>query len=639
MVGFGAVVFTAMVTSSALLVSSQRLNDVEKINTDSNDDQDRSDRISAHLYRAEAGIRSWLLTSKPDARDGVAEAISNFNADTETVRKNLAEVQPPLLPEIDAVLAAEQKWYETVASPVLALPAGPAAMQQGLDILKSEQSKAVEDTMHAAAAILVRDMTKWSDVYSHAGDASLDFMRVVIFAGSAALLLVAGLVGWVIIRAIARPLGAMTEAMRSLAAGNLAVIVPAQGRRDEVGSMAAAVQTFKEGAIERVALQEEAAATQLASAEDRRRSDESLKVAAEQQSFVVGAVAAGLACLSDGDLQCRLEEAFPPEYEKLRTDFNAAVAKLQDTVKLVWSSATSIRSGTSEITTAADNLSRRTEQQAASLEQTAAALDEITSTVRKTAEGASHARDVVGTAQAGAERSGEVVRQVTKAIQDIESSSKQIGQIIGVIDEIAFQTNLLALNAGVEAARAGDAGRGFAVVASEVRALAQRSAQAAKEIKALISTSASQVKGGVDLVGQTGAALDQIVKQVHEINVVVAEIAASAQEQSAGLAQVNIAVNQMDQVTQQNAAMVEQTTAASHGVSHETEELMQLVSRFDVGNEAQPSSPKSAPSSKPSRPATVAPKPHRQHSPVVSLKTTGSGGAAPKAQADEWEEF
>ncbi|WP_309643171.1 methyl-accepting chemotaxis protein, partial [Phenylobacterium sp.] len=228
---------------------------------------------------------------------------------------------------------------------------------------------------------------------------------------------------------------------------------------------------------------------------------------------------------------------------------------------------------------------RRTEQQAASLEETAAALDEITATVRRTAEGATHARKVVETARSDAAEGADVVRRATSAMDEIEGSSKQIGQIIGVIDEIAFQTNLLALNAGVEAARAGEAGKGFAVVASEVRALAQRSAEAAKEIKALITASSDQVGVGVDLVAATGKALESIVTQVAEINGIVAEIAASAQEQATGLQQVNTAVNHMDQVTQQNAAMVEESTAASHALAHEAKELAVLVAQFRTGTD------------------------------------------------------
>src|SRR5690606_18841880 len=257
--------------------------------------------------------------------------------------------------------------------------------------------------------------------------------------------------------------------------------------------------------------------------------------------------------------------------------------QLQDAMSVVVTNVSAIRSGSGEISQAADDLSRRTEQQAASLEETAAALDQITATVNRTAAGARQASDTVQAAKGDAETSGNVVRDAVSAMGAIEKSAQEITQIIGVIDEIAFQTNLLALNAGVEAARAGDAGRGFAVVASEVRALAQRSAEAAKEIKVLISASTSQVNSGVSLVGQTGEALQRIVSRVAEIDGLVSEIAASAQEQATGLQQVNTAVNQMDQVTQQNAAMVEQSTAASHSLAQEAEALAGSVARFQIG--------------------------------------------------------
>jgi len=300
----------------------------------------------------------------------------------------------------------------------------------------------------------------------------------------------------------------------------------------------------------------------------------------------VNEIGNALTALAGGDLEQRLERAFPAELEKLRTDFNRALETLQATMQKVDHTAAAITAGADEISVSSNDLSKRTEQQAASLEETAAALDQITATVKKTAEGATHARSVVAAAKTDAENSGQVVGQAVTAMGEIEQSSRKISSIIGVIDEIAFQTNLLALNAGVEAARAGDAGRGFAVVASEVRALAQRSAEAAKEIKTLISASGIQVTTGVNLVGETGKALTRIVTQIAEINGVVNDIAASAQEQATGLNEVNAAVNQMDQVTQQNAAMVEEATAASNALATEAEELSRMMGQFKVGAES-----------------------------------------------------
>ena len=445
-------------------------------------------------------------------------------------------------------------------------------------------------------------------------------------------------------RSLAKLLGSLSGTMHRLAQGDVGTEITGRGRRDEIGQMTEALVTFRQAAIDKVRLETEAAEASERADQERTAREQDRAVAAKAQGQIVTALASGLEKLSDGELTFRLADEFTSDYEKLRGDFNGAMAKLEETLQIVSGNTQSIRSGSSEITNASDDLSRRTEQQAASLEQTAAALDEITSTVRKTAESATHARQLVSAAKGDAEKSGTVVQDAMTAMDSIEQSSVQIGQIIGVIDEIAFQTNLLALNAGVEAARAGDAGRGFAVVASEVRALAQRSAAAAKEIKGLIATSTGHVTSGVKLVGETGRALARIVTQVGELNGVVAEIAASAAEQSTGLAEVNTAVNQMDQVTQQNAAMVEQTTAASHSLAQETQQLSDLVARFRLGDTVAATAQTGAPAST-ARPVTAAKGPvaTRMPPPKASRRPAAAsiGNLALKEPMSEagWTEF
>jgi methyl-accepting chemotaxis protein len=402
-------------------------------------------------------------------------------------------------------------------------------------------------------------------------------------------------------------------------------------RKDEIGVMARAVQVFKENAQQLKLSEEERGRLSETTERQRAESERERIETAAHQSQVVESLAEGLERLSQGDLTFRLTQQFAPAYEKLRADYNAAVEKLSDSMSVLLSSVGVIRTGAQQITSAADDLSQRTEQQAASLEEAAAALDEITATVRHSAQGATHAREVVGTAKSDVERSREVVREAVDAMSGIEGFSHQISQIVGVIDEIAFQTNLLALNAGVEAARAGESGKGFAVVASEVRALAQRSAEAAKEIKVLISSSGEQVNLGVKLVGQTGAALETIVSKVNEISELVSDMATAAQEQMSSITEVNSAVTQMDQVTQRNAAMVEESTAASHGLAAETHKLSELVSLFNVGDVVQ-----HAQAGAPARPRS---RRTNARAPTYEIER---GGAVRVTQAEAengWEEF
>jgi methyl-accepting chemotaxis protein len=342
-------------------------------------------------------------------------------------------------------------------------------------------------------------------------------------------------------------------------------------------------------------------------------------------------LATALQDLAGGNLDQHLDKQFIPALETLRLSFNDSIDKLKQAMRAVGTNAQAITAGSSEISNAAQDLSRRTEQQAASIEETAAALEQITTTVADSSRRAEEAGTLVAQTKLGAERSSEVVRNAVKAMGEIENSSREISSIIGVIDEIAFQTNLLALNAGVEAARAGDAGKGFAVVAQEVREQAPRSAKAAKEIKSLITPSSDQVKTGVSLVGQAGKALEEILTQVQQINTNVTAIVEGAKEQATGLKEINQAVNTMDQGTQQNAAMVEQSTAASHALAREADGLFSLLSQFKVGEASQGRLAAARQDAKPvASPARAM---------ANRVAKAFSSNVAVAANRDSWEEF
>jgi methyl-accepting chemotaxis protein len=516
-----------------------------------------------------------------DVRKDLTAHVANFRqaisandalATDPASRAALAEVKAPL----DTYIKSAGQMVDLAATDrAQAIVAMPGFMKQftTLEGAMSQASDKIEAASNAASA-RAKSVARFSEM----------LMTAAVVAG----MIFAGVLIAMSRAAIVRPVLNLAGDMRRLAAGQNDITVSGAGRADEIGEMAKSVEVFRQSGIERARLEAEAAGFQQELDRKLRDMETAFELAGREQKAVVDVMAKGLASLAGGDLSARIAAQVAADYTALKNDFNVAAAGLEDAIRTISGVASQIGSGTQEIAQASNDLSRRTEQQAASLEETAAALDEIAATVRQTADGATRATTEVASARTDAERSGQVVGQAVAAMGAIEDSSRQITQIIGVIDEIAFQTNLLALNAGVEAARAGDAGRGFAVVAQEVRALAQRSAEAAKEIKTLISTSTQQVEAGVSLVGQTGEALNRIVGRVAAIDDLVRQISSSSQEQASGLNEVNTAVNHMDQVVQQNAAMVEQATAATHSLKGETAQLVSLVGRFKVGGGERP---------------------------------------------------
>jgi methyl-accepting chemotaxis protein len=438
-----------------------------------------------------------------------------------------------------------------------------------------------------------------------------------------------------VVRAVSRMIRATAQRMQSLAEGDRDTVIPFADRSDEIGGMARSVEIFREAAIRNAQLESEAE-------ENRKRAElERVEVqrlaeaeAEERLNKATGSLASALRRLASGDMMCEIEEQFAPQFEALRHDFNTSVQQLRSVLVSVGRSAHAVSGGSGEISHASDDLAKRTEQQAASLEETAAALEEITSNVTATSRRTGEARDIVRNTRSRAEQSGVVVGNAVTAMERIEHASKQISQIIGVIDEIAFQTNLLALNAGVEAARAGEAGKGFAVVAQEVRELAQRSANAAKEIKALIGNSEVAVSEGVKLVNETGDGLTAIAGLVQAINEHMDAIASAAQEQSVGLGEVNQAVNHMDQATQKNAAMVEEMNAASAGLAQEAASLAQLLSQFKAGDASTTSVGSAAPRNV-TQQRSVSSAPRAAAPPASRPAVSGNTALA----RDNWEEF
>ncbi len=397
-----------------------------------------------------------------------------------------------------------------------------------------------------------------------------------------AVLVAMGGVGVAVSSSLTRPLSELARLMNRLNEGDKNIAITAAGRADEIGVMARALESFRQNALEKERMERDAVERGTQIEEERRQREAEKTRSAKELEDAVSALAAGLQNLSAGRLNLRIERPFVPSLDHLRIDFNDSVARLEDTIRTISESADTIRAGSSDLRSASEDLSRRTERQAAALEEAAAALGEMTGSVNDALGRCETAVKVTADTLGDAKTSSVVVNEAIVAMERIESSSAKIRQIIDVIDQIAFQTNLLALNAGVEAARAGEAGKGFAVVAQEVRELAQKSSGAARDISQLINTSTTNVADGVALVLKTGESLHKIETNIEAINSHIGSIAQASREQSQRLGEINASVNDLDQVTQQNAAMVEETTASAFALANEADGLTEQVNSFAI---------------------------------------------------------
>jgi methyl-accepting chemotaxis protein len=588
--------------------------------------------------------------------------------------EDLASGLPMQKPFKDAVAKAKDEYLAPSYTKLRLDTLAALVAGQKVEMKVSEWS-----TMSVAklASLLVVAESALDAAKDHAAEQrSIALMRLSV---QSALLILAVLMTVGILLAISRrvtgPLRAIQQTMQRLAAGEFDVTLPGLERKDEIGDVANAVERFKVLAVEKAQQQsEELMARQRADADKqaesaRLESERSAKAAqeetarearaaeaeaakqaeataeraaiAEEQAQAVSALGEGLQRLADGDLTFRLPEQFPDAYRQIKDDFNAAIARLQETIRALVGSTREVASAAAEISTSTTDLSQRTEEQASSLERTSAAMEEISSTVRANASNAKQASEFAVATRDVAGRGGAVVSEAVDAMARIEESSSKIADIIGVIDEIARQTNLLALNAAVEAARAGDAGRGFAVVATEVRSLAQRSSQAAKDIKELISHSTDQVKGGVDLVNRAGSSLTEIVESIKKVTTIVAEISTASAEQATGLDDITKSLTQMDEATQQNSALVEENAATAKTLEQQSRAMDEQVGTFrvDVQNVraaqpakavAKPATPIARPTAKPAATTSRAAAPKR---PMVR------GNVALATDGDDWKEF
>ncbi|ULR43294.1 methyl-accepting chemotaxis protein [Rhizobium sp. K102] len=592
------------------------------------------DALQAMLEQA-VNLRGFILF-RSDSTYGDVFANRERMLKAIAAAKQTAAAEPQLVEMIDGMQKAADLYFHELAEPqTKARKETDMPIEEVVKIGVNATKGQLDGFRQASAKIKATAREKSNALAAIRADANSD-LKMTLIAGGIVASLAAAVLAWLMSRTIVRPVVGMTAAMDRLAGGQNDLEVPAVERGDEIGRMAQSVLVFKQAAIEKLRLAGETDRMRGDAERQRQASDEQKAREEGELRYAVDALAGGLAGLAVGDVAARIQTPFAPQYDSLRNDFNNAVEKLQAALESVGRNASAINAGAGEIRSAADDLAHRTEQQAAAVEQTAAALEEVTTTVRDSAKRAEDVGNLVERTRLGAEKSGDVVRRAVSAMQQIEKSSGEISNIIGVIDDIAFQTNLLALNAGVEAARAGEAGKGFAVVAQEVRELAQRSAKAAKEIKDLITTSGTHVQTGVSLVGETGKALEAIVAEVQEINRNVNAIVTATREQSIGLQEINTAVNNMDQGTQQNAAMVEEQTAASHALAGEASALDELLRQFKLGTQLAGPAPKTAAATPASRPVAS---PARALAGKVTKAFGGRQATAAVAVQEDWTEF
>jgi len=560
-IAFGATFFCVVLMCGSVVLCQQEAFRTARLLARSDSVVDDVDQAMAGLFDQNASIRGHILYKLPrylDKYEAAGHLIETVLAD---VREKAGSNQK-ILGMIEEIMQSAKKWQDEIGNPAVALGQNESTFQKAAEITTSEFASVLINSFRKAAATVRIEINAWSDEAERKQYVIMSILLVVLIFGTLISLTIMTAAWYWLTQSIGVPMVALTAAMKHLAAGDSGVKLPALERYDEVGQIAKAAQFMGQQ-------------------EQHRRLGAAEEVA-QAQSRIVNEVAGVLEQLSKGNLIARLDVPFTQAYEKLRLDYNAAVDKLQNAMELVLVNTSAIQTTSVEISTGALNLAHRTEEHASNLESTAIAVTDFTKLIQGTVQNAADARDIACCANSEALEGGKVVQSAISAMSRIRRTAESIVQIAKTIDHVATQTNLLALNAAVEAARAGHAGRGFSVVASEIRALAQFSADASKNIKQLIDQCWSGIEQGSELVLKSGQTFDRIAERIAEIEAAVGQIASSTSEQASILTQINKAMTEMDAVTQQNAAMVEKTTAATQTLAGDADILAKLVGHFKV---------------------------------------------------------